>query len=105
MAHVQVQFLNINIMGGMIDQPVSVDCWRATLIFLAAKTALATIDGVPWDFLTNPGDETRHVQRIEMGGCYKDGKPVNIKHDLRFNTANEPIQALLILQYFVDDGK
>lgn len=98
---------NLTTMGTMVDQPFSLDCWRATLVFVSQKPGtLVHIDGIPVDFLVDGATSTGAPQRIELGGCYLHGRPVNIKHDLRITQdASDPFNALLILQDFVDDGK
>ena len=96
---------NLKTMGTMVDQPFNINCWRATLVFVSQKNTLVTIDGIPADFLVEQTG-TGLQQRIELGGCYLHGRPVNIKHDLRITQdAVEPFNALLILQDFIDDGK
>lgn len=109
MAHVEIKMVNLVQSGTLIDQPISIDCWRATIVFLTDRTgpaASTVIDGVPWDFLYDVNDQY-HSQRIELGGAYLNGKPVNIKHDLRFTTDPGVLvpRILLVLQYFVEDGK
>ena len=106
MASIRIRMFNLKTMGTMVDQPFNINCWRATLVFVSQKPGtLVTIDGIPVDFLVdNTGSSLQ--QRIELGGCYLHGRPVNIKHDLRITQdAADPFNALLILQYFVDDGK
>lgn len=101
MAHVEFQFISLRIAGNMVDAPISLDCWRASILFLSAKAGTSfTLDGIPWDFLT--ADEIRHTNRIELGGLLVDGKPVNIKHDLRISS-DTPIDAtvLIVKQYYI----
>lgn len=110
MAHVQVRMVNLSIAGDMTDQPVSIDCWRATLIFLTDRLASYNIliDGIPWDFLQDDNGQY-HSQRIELGGAYMNGRPIKVKHDLRITTplatGGSPFRALLVLQDIVEDGK
>lgn len=100
--------VNLSTVGDMIDQPVSIDCWRATLIFLTDKLQSGNIliDGIPWDFLYDAND-AYHAQRLEFGGAYMDGRPIKVKHDLRITaraTGGHPLRALLVLQDIVEDG-
>ena len=102
MAHVEFKMIPLNVAGDMVDVPVNINCWRATLIFRSTRSGASfTIDGVSWDWLNDPNDQTAGVQRIEWGGLVVDGKPVNIQHDLRFTSNGEVFAALLILQYYV----
>lgn len=102
MAHVELKFIPISVAGDMVDLPINIDCWRATLVFWSLPRGTNfLIDGVSWDWLTEPNNNTQAVQRIELGGLVVDGKPVNIKHDLVFNAGGEVLQAMLILQYYV----
>lgn len=106
MAHVNFVLLNFVTMGDLVDQPISLDCWRATLIFVSQKPGtIVTIDGVPVDFLVDGATSTGTAQRLELGGLIVRGEPVNIKHDLRVSqSASDPFNALLVLQYYVPDG-
>lgn len=105
MAHTTVQMISLSKAGNLVNQPFSIECWRATLIFTSAGGGSSiTIDGIPWDVLLGTGG-AKQTQRIELGGAYHEGRPVNIKHDLRITTNGETLYALLILQHFVDDGK
>lgn len=101
MAHVEIKFIPLNFSGNMIDQPINIDCWRATLVFRSGDSTRWRIDGIRWDFLDDPSVGRTDVQRIELGGLVVDGKPVNIKHDLRFTADGDTIAALLVLQYYI----
>lgn len=106
MATIQIRMFNLTTMGVLEDQPFSLDCWRATLIFVSNKPGTTVfVDGIPWDFLVDSATGTGVQQRIELGGCYLNGRPVNIKHDLRISVGSgDPFQCLIVLQNFVDDG-
>lgn len=107
MAHVEFTFQSLELVGGMSDAAVNVDCWRATLLFLSKKSANITIDGVPWAFLYDVVADRNNVGRIELGGLVVDGKPVNIRHDLRISTPGGDggrLQLLLIRQFYIADA-
>lgn len=105
MAHVEFTFQNLQLAGEVVDMPIDISCWRATLLFMSKKTDKLTIDGVPFNFLYDLDNNLKGVGRIELGGLVVDGKPVNIKHDLRISiSAGQPFQLLLVRQYYVDNG-
>ena len=102
MAHIEFDFVPVHLSGDVVEMPVSLDCWRATLLFISLKDQPVTLDGIPWNFLYVSGTDTSNPGRIELGGLVVDNRPVNIKHVLHFSTdPNTPFQCLVVRQYFI----
>lgn len=102
MAHIEIELISLRIGGEMVDAPITLDCWRASILYTSSKDADdILIDGVNWNYQTDVNDQ-RYSNRIELGGLVVDGKPVNIKHDLRvsINTQKEAT-VLIVKQYYI----
>lgn len=102
MAHIEFDFVPVYLSGDVLDMPVSLDCWKASIVFLSPKNNDFTIDGIRWNWLYYDADGIPHAERIELGGCTVNGIPVNLKHVLHFTTmAGIPFQVLIVRQYYI----
>lgn len=102
MAHIEFDFVPIYLSGDVLEMPVSLDCWKASIVFLSPKKSDFTIDGIPWNCLYDTVGNIPFAERIELGGCVANGSPVNIKHVLHFTTERgSPFQVLIVRQYYI----
>lgn len=105
MAHIEFNMTPLYLIGEVEDMQLDLDCWRATLVWRTQWniTGVPTIDGIPWNFLAaSSADQTDGVERIELGGAYLNGVPINMRHTLKISIKTiDVFQMLVIRQYYV----
>jgi len=104
MAHIEFKFVPLALFPADSGvQIISLDCWRATIVFKGATGPTMILDNVPFNFLlAEDANDVNASQRVVIGGAYLNGVPINIKHDLEFSMPpGATAYAVLVLEYFV----